>query len=35
MDSILKHITARHKDFEAENKNVHLGLCADGLNPHS
>ena len=29
------HIRAKHPDFESDFRNVHLGLCADGLNPHS
>ena len=29
------HIKANHPDFEADSRNVHLGLCADGVNPHS
>ena len=29
------HIRARHAGFEADSRNIHLGLCADGLNPHS
>lgn len=28
-----EHIRARHCEFEADFRNVHLGLCADGLNP--
>ena len=30
-----EHIRARYPNFEADSRNVHLGLCADGLNPHS
>ena len=30
-----EHIRTRHADFESEGRNIHLGLCADGLNPHS
>lgn len=30
-----EHIRLRHADFEADHRNVHLGLCADGINPHS
>ena len=30
-----EHIRERHSDFEADNRNVHLGLCADGVNPHA
>ena len=30
-----EHIRVKHADFEADSRNVHLGLCADGLNPHS
>ena len=29
------HIRATHSEFESDMRNVHLGLCADGLNPHS
>ena len=28
------HIRTNHPDFEADSRNVHLGLCADGLNPY-
>ena len=27
------HIRARYSEFEADSRNVHLALCADGLNP--
>ena len=30
-----EHIRGRHSDFEAASRNIHLGLCADGVNPHS
>ena len=30
-----EHIRVRHSEFESDNRNIHLGLCADGLNPHS
>lgn len=29
------HIRVKHPNFAADSRNVHLGLCADGLNPHS
>lgn len=29
------HIRASFPDFESDMRNVHLGLCADGLNPYS
>ena len=29
------HIRDNHPGFESDMRNVHLGLCADGLNPHS
>jgi hypothetical protein len=28
-----EHIRTRHGEFEADFRNVHLGLCADGMNP--
>lgn len=30
-----EHIRQRHSEFEADSRNIHLGMCADGLNPHS
>ena len=30
-----EHIRVSHREFESDNRNIHLGLCADGLNPHS
>ena len=30
-----EHIRAKHSEFEADHRNIHLGLCADGVNPHS
>ena len=30
-----EHVRGRHSDFECDSRNIHLGLCADGLNPHS
>lgn len=30
-----EHIRSRYPDFEGDSRNVHLGLCADGVNPHS
>lgn len=30
-----EHIRSAHPDFEADSRNVHLGLCADGTNPFS
>ena len=30
-----EHIRQAHPDFEADCRNVHLGLCADGMNPYS
>ena len=30
-----EHIRGRHSDFEAASRNIHLGLCANGVNPHS
>ena len=30
-----EHIRVSHSEFESDNRNIHLGLCADGLNPHS
>jgi hypothetical protein len=29
-----QHIREKHPNFAADSRNVHLGLCADGLNPH-
>ena len=28
-------IRDKYPEFEAESRNMHLGMCADGLNPHS
>lgn len=28
-----KWIATHHADFEDDAKNLHLGLCADGVNP--
>ena len=28
------HLRATHPDFESDSRNIHLGLCADGVNPH-
>lgn len=30
-----QHIREKHPNFSADSRNVHLGLCADGINPHS
>lgn len=30
-----EHVRARYAEFEADSRNVHLGMCADGINPHS
>lgn len=30
-----EHVRSRYAEFEADYRNIHLGLCADGLNPHS
>ena len=30
-----EHVRQKHADFEADNRNIHLGMCADGINPHS
>ena len=30
-----EHIRGKHADFERDSRNIHLGLCADGVNPHS
>ena len=30
-----EHVRQKHGDFEADSRNIHLGLCADGLNPYS
>lgn len=30
-----EHIRTKHSDFERDSRNIHLGLCADGINPHS
>lgn len=30
-----EHIRVTHVEFERESRNLHLGLCADGINPHS
>lgn len=29
-----EHIREKHAEFEADSRNIHLGLCADGVNPH-
>ena len=29
------HVREKHADFEADSKNIHLGMYADGINPHS
>lgn len=29
-----EHVRGRHADFEADSRNLHLGMCTDGLNPH-
>lgn len=30
-----EHIREKHVEFESDSRNIHLGLCADGVNPHS
>ena len=30
-----EHIRKMHPDFERDSRNIHLGLCADGINPYS
>lgn len=30
-----EHVRQQHATFEADSRNIHLGMCADGLNPHS
>ena len=30
-----QHVRDKYCDFEADFRNLHLGMCADGLNPHS
>ena len=30
-----EHLREKHPEFEADTRNIHLGLCADGVNPHS
>ena len=30
-----EHVREKHAEFEADYRNIHLGVCADGLNPHS
>lgn len=29
------HVRTQHAEFESEKRNLHLGICADGINPHS
>ena len=30
-----QHVKDQHGDFSADSRNIHLGLCADGVNPYS
>ena len=30
-----EYVRQNHAEFEADSRNIHLGMCADGLNPHS
>ena len=30
-----QHVKDRHGEFSADSRNIHLGLCADGVNPYS
>jgi hypothetical protein len=30
-----QHVKERHVEFSADSRNIHLGLCADGVNPYS
>lgn len=30
-----QHVRDKHVDFVADHRNIHLGMCADGINPHS
>lgn len=30
-----QHVKERHVDFSSDNRNIHLGMCADGVNPYS
>lgn len=30
-----EHLREKHLEFEADTRNIHLGVCADDVNPHS
>ena len=30
-----QHVRDKHGEFSADHRNIHLGLCADGVNPYS
>lgn len=30
-----EHLRDKHPNFEADSRNIHLRMCADGVNPHS
>jgi hypothetical protein len=30
-----RHVKDTHVEFAADSRNIHLGLCADGVNPYS
>ena len=30
-----QHVREKHVEFSSDSRNVHLGLCADGVNPYS
>ena len=30
-----QYVKANHADFSSDSRNIHLGLCADGVNPYS
>ena len=29
------HVREKHAEFEVDSRNINLGMCADGINPHS
>jgi hypothetical protein len=30
-----QHVKEKHVDFSSDSRNIHLGMCADGVNPYS
>jgi hypothetical protein len=32
---VWQHVKDRHVEFSSDNRNIHLGLCADGVNPYA